>query len=151
MAGTRIKRDGKFDSTKPFRASAPDWVEYKPDEIENIVVKLADMGHPPSMIGMILRDQYGVPGAKQTTGKRVDQILEKHKVRSDMPEDIMVLIKRAVNLSKHLDQNAKDMTAKRGMQLTESKIRKLVKYYKGEKRIPSDWKYNLKNAKLMVR
>ncbi len=151
MVGAGSQREGKFDSSKPYRKSPPEWVEYKPDEIENIIVKLAGRDHSPSMIGMILRDQYGIPGTKLTTGKRINQIMEKHKIRKDMPEDIMVLITRAVKLSKHLDQNKKDMTAKRGMQLTESKIRRLVKYYKGEKRIPSDWKYNLKSAKLLVR
>ncbi len=151
MAGIQSRREGKFDSTKQYSAASPEWVEYTHEEIENLVVKLAGRGYSSSMIGMILRDQHGVPGAKLTTGKRVDKILEERKMRKDMPEDLMVLITRAVKLSKHLDQNPKDMTAKRGMQLTESKIRRLVRYYKGEKRIASDWKYNLKTAKLLVR
>ncbi|MFQ5887898.1 MAG: 30S ribosomal protein S15 [Candidatus Hydrothermarchaeales archaeon] len=150
MSGTHSRREGKFGSTR-YRAAPPEWVEYTPDEIENLVVKLAGRGHSSSMIGMILRDQYGIPGTKLTAGKRIDKILEEHKIRKDMPEDLMVLITCAVKLSKHLEQNPKDMSAKRGMQLTESKIRRLVQYYRKEKRIPSDWKYNLKTAKLLVR
>ncbi|MEE8359269.1 MAG: 30S ribosomal protein S15 [Candidatus Hydrothermarchaeales archaeon] len=151
MVATRSQRDGKFDSSKPYRVTPPEWVEYKPEEVESLVVKLAGRGHSASMIGMILRDQHGVPGTKLTSGKRINQILDDHEIGKELPEDMMVLITRAVNLSKHLEQNSKDMTAKRGMQLTESKIRKLAKYYRREKRIPSDWKYNLKTAKLLVR
>jgi small subunit ribosomal protein S15 len=43
------------------------------------------------------------------------------------------------------------MSSKRGMQLIESKIRRLAKYYKREGKLPEDWAYNLEQAKLLVR
>ena len=63
----------------------------------------------------------------------------------------MNLLGRAVNLEKHNTPNHKDMFSKRGMQLIEAKIRRLVKYYKREGRLPGDWKYDLEQAKLIVK
>ena len=77
--------------------------------------------------------------------------LEEKKVRGDIPEDLMSLIKKAVALDKHLSENGKDFHSKRGMELTESKINRLVRYYKRTGRLSKDWKYDLKTAKLIVR
>jgi len=38
----------------------------------------------------------------------------------------------------------------RGLQLTESKINKLVKYYKKSDRLSKDWKYDHKKVKLLA-
>lgn len=105
----------------------------------------------PSQIGVVLRDQYGVPSAKLMTDKRILKILEENKVKIGLPEDMMNLLKRAVQLDRHLTENPQDMTAKRGMQLVEAKIKRLAKYYTREGRIPAGWKYDLSKAKLLVR
>lgn len=47
----------------------PVWIEYKPKEIEELVVNLSNQGHSCSEIGAILRDQHGVLDAKQATKK----------------------------------------------------------------------------------
>ncbi|MBC7119337.1 MAG: 30S ribosomal protein S15, partial [Methanobacteriaceae archaeon] len=39
----------------------PDWVEYSNEEIEELIIKLYKEGNPPSKIGIILRDQHGIP------------------------------------------------------------------------------------------
>jgi len=36
------------------------------------------------------------------------------------------------------------------MQLVESKIRRIIKYYKREGRIPADWQYSIANAELLI-
>ena len=41
-------------------------------------------------------------------------------------------------------------TAKRGLHLTESKIRRLVKYYKKTNKLPAAWKYDREQAKLLI-
>ena len=58
-------------------------------------------------------------------------------------------MRKLVDIKAHLNNNKQDMSAKRGHQLTESKIRRLEKYYHSSKKIPDDWKYNPKQAKLM--
>jgi SSU ribosomal protein S15P len=39
----------------------PTWIQYTPDEVEQLAVELARRGFLPSQIGLILRDQYGIP------------------------------------------------------------------------------------------
>lgn len=102
-----------------------------------------------SEIGMILRDQYAVPDVKIATGKTITQILEQNKITQELPEDLQNLIKTALKLKKHIDQNKKDLKSKRNLSLTESKIRRLMKYYHREQRLPEGWKYSLDQAKLM--
>jgi small subunit ribosomal protein S15 len=151
MSRMHSSKKGKSGSTRPIRTSPPDWVEYSPKEIETLIVKLAKKGETPSTIGAILRDQYGIPLVKQINKKGITQILEEKGIKYDIPEDLLNLIKRAVALDKHRSANPKDMSSKRGMQLIESKIRRLAKYYKREGKLPEDWAYNLEQAKLLVR
>ncbi|RLG91643.1 MAG: 30S ribosomal protein S15, partial [Thermoprotei archaeon] len=95
------KRDkGQSHSTRPARAGPPRWLklDMSPSDIELLVVELAKKGYTPSMIGIILRDQYGVPLVKQVTGKKLTQILEKYNVKLPVPEDLLFLMKKAVNL-----------------------------------------------------
>jgi small subunit ribosomal protein S15 len=42
------------------------------------------------------------------------------------------------------------MANNRNLQLIESKIRRLVKYYKREEVLPQTWEYSLKNAELLL-
>jgi DNA gyrase subunit A len=63
-------------------------------------------------------------------------------------DDVIALIKRAIKIKKHMDANRQDMTALRGLQITESKIKKLVKYYKKTAKMPVEWKYETKNIKM---
>ncbi len=151
MARMYSRKRGKSGSTRPYRTESPAWVEHKPEDVEEIIVKLVKKGETPSKIGIILRDQYGIPNVKLLTKKRICQILEKHNIKPEIPQDLMDLIRKAVALSKHRSTNAQDMVAKRGLQLTESKIRRLVKYYKRAGKLPADWKYTLDKAKLLVK
>lgn len=142
---------GKSGSKRPYRTTPPEWVAFNRDEVEELVVKFAREGKNASMIGIILRDQYGIPDVKLITGKTITKILEKHKLAPEIPEDLFALMKKAVRIKEHLDKNKKDNTAKRGLQLTEAKIRRLADYYKEKGKLPKDWKYSLDTARLLVR
>lgn len=120
-------------------------------EVEELVVKLAKEGHPASKIGIILRDQYGVPSVKQTMGKSMIQILRKHGLKPELPEDLMSVIKKAVELHRHLAQNRKDTAAKHALELIEGRINKLAKYYIRTGVLPADWRYEPEKAALLVR
>jgi len=63
---------------------------------------------------------------------------------------LLNLLKKAVKLREHLNKNKKDSTSKHGLELLESKIRRLSKYYVREKKLPADWKYDAERAKLIV-
>ena len=49
-----------------------------------------------------------------------------------------------------MKKNKKDSTSKRGLELIESRIRRLGKYYIRKKKMPEEWKYNPEKAKLLV-
>lgn len=151
MSRMYSNKKGKSGSTRPVRESPPKWVDYSPKELEALIVKLAKKGESPSKIGIILRDQYGVPLIKTINQKKITQILAENEIKPEIPEDLMNLLRRAVNLSRHNTANHKDMSSKRGLQLTEAKIRRLANYYKRTGKLPEDWKYNLDQAKLMVK
>ena len=125
-------------------------MKYKPKEIEDIILKYAKEGMYSAMIGTILRDQYGIPSVRMSKLK-IAGVMKKHKVYTDLPEDMVNLIKRAAALDVHLTKNKRDYTSKRGLEITESKIRRLAKYYKGRNLMPADWKWKLDRAKLMVK
>lgn len=144
------RKRGKSGSTRPLRSSPPNWVSYGEPEIVDLIVKLSKEGNSPSKIGVILRDQYGIPDVQQVTKKKLTQILLENKVPLDIPEDLQNLIKKAVSLRKHLELHKKDINNKHSLLLVESKIRRLVKYYAIEGRIPSGWRYEPEKAKLLV-
>lgn len=150
MARMHSRKRGKSSSTRPPRAKAPDWFTRSPEEIEDLIVKFAREGITQSMIGTILRDNYGVPLVKLITGKTISQILEERDLKPKLPEDITILIKRAVNLRRHLEENKKDLASKRGLQLIESKIYRISKYYRKSKVLPKDWKYDWRKAGILI-
>ena len=137
---------GKSHSTRPVSKRPPPWCTYKPDEVEALVVKLAKEGHPPSMIGIILRDQYGIPLVKPITGKSITQILREHGLARPIPEDLENLLRKAARLTAHLEKHRKDYHNKRALQMVEAKIHRLARYYKRKGILPPDWRYEPKAA-----
>lgn len=129
----------------------PRWVDMTKKDCEELVLKLAREGKSASDIGRILRDVHGVPDVKSITGRSVTGILKENKLAPDLPEDFMNLIKKAVNLRKHLEKNTKDLHNKRGLALIESKIKRLQKHYKEKHVLPEDWYYNPETAALLVK
>lgn len=150
MARMHSKRKGKSGSKKPTKKQLHSWIRYKPKEVELLIVKLAREGNTSSQIGMVLRDTYGVPDVKIALGKKITAILKEKKLLAKLPEDLMALIKKLIAIKSHLEINNHDMTAKRGLQLTESKIKRLVKYYKKTKKLPEDWKFDTKRVKMYL-
>lgn len=150
MARIHSRKKGKSSSHRPYRAEAPEWVAMKPKEIERTVLRLSDDGMSTSQIGMKLRDQYGVPNVKLSTGKSISVILAEHKRSPKLPEDMRNLMRKAVNLGEHLQENPKDIHNKRALSLTEAKIRRLMRYYKDRGVLEQDWVYRLSSAKLLV-
>ena len=150
MARMYSRRKGKSGSTKPSVLKKKVWVRYNVKEAESLILKLAKGGKDATHIGLVLRDSYGVPNVKVITKKTISQILKENKINIEFPDDLMYLIKKQIKLLNHLNINKRDKTAKRGLQLTESKIKRLVKYYKKSKRLAKDWTYDQNKIKLLI-
>ena len=132
-------------------ADKPEWLEMTDDEIVELIVKLHREGQSTSQIGIILRDQYGIPSTKTVLGKKITEILKDNGTEFEYPEDLLNLIKRAVNIREHLEENPKDLHSKRGLMKIESRIRRLVKYYTRNNVLPEGWRYDPTTAALLVK
>ncbi|MBI5389351.1 30S ribosomal protein S15 [Candidatus Woesearchaeota archaeon] len=150
MARMHSRKKGKSGSTKPIRKIKPSWLRYKEKEVELLIVKLSKEGKNASLIGTTLRDVYGVPSTKTVLGKRINDVLKEKHLLPKLPEDLMALIKKSVAVRKHAEAHKQDMTALRGVQLTDSKIRRLMKYYKQRKVLDPKWKYDPENVSLYL-
>src|SRR5438128_11000181 len=65
LARIHSHRHGKSHQTRPTSKRPPSWLTYSADEIVSLVIKLAKDGRTPGQIGVILRDEYGIPLVKQ--------------------------------------------------------------------------------------
>ncbi|MBE6520022.1 MAG: 30S ribosomal protein S15 [Thermoplasmata archaeon] len=151
MARMHTRRKGKSCSKRPMISENPEWVPLNATEIEDLIVKLAKDGLVSAKIGLVLRDQYGVPSVKLATGKTITQIMDEKGVKPSLPEDLSNLMKRAISLNVHLKENKGDVSNKRGLNMIEAKIRRLERYYKKNGVLSANWKYSLKNAELMLK
>lgn len=153
MARMHTRRKGQSGSRRPSTLRIPEWMEKEKDAqwVENQVVELAKAGNTPSMIGMILRDQYGVPLARVISGKRIMNIIRENGLERQVPEDLRNLIAKALRIRRHLEENKRDFVSKRGLQLIESKIHRLSKYYRKKRVLAADWKYSPDQAAVLLR
>jgi small subunit ribosomal protein S15 len=141
MARLYTSKRGRSGSTRPISKKAPSWCKYTPEEVEALVLKLSREGNSPSTIGMLLRDRYAVPLVKSLTGKNIHEILESGQQAGALPEDLSALLKKADDLRRHLEKNRKDHVNKRSLAMIESKIHRLVKYYRARGQLRPEWEY----------
>ena len=150
MARMYSKAHGKSGSKKPTEKKIPSWMRYKSAEIVKLIVKLAKAGKSSSEIGAELRDSYGIPDVRVAVGKKLTEILAENKLLKEIPDDLMALMRKNIQIRKHLELNKKDETGKYGLILTGSKIRRLVNYYQEIGRLPHGWKFDPERIKLYV-
>ena len=129
----------------------PEWVPLTATEIEDLIVKFAEAGSTSAKIGLILRDQYGVPNVRLATGRTVTEIMAEKGVMPNLPEDLSNLMRRAISLNVHVKNHRGDYSNQRGLSLIEAKIRRLERYYKRNGVLPENWKYSLANAEIMLK
>jgi len=145
------KKCGKSGSKRPATKAVPEWVEYSPPEVEDMVLALGKKGMAPALIGQTLRDQHGVPSVKNITGKSVEKILKDGGVKMAYPPDLLELIKRAIRVRSHLKVNTSDVHNRVKLGHTEMKIKRLARYYTRNGKLPEGWKYDPDTAALLVK
>ncbi|WP_321418723.1 30S ribosomal protein S15 [uncultured Methanomethylovorans sp.] len=150
MAKMHTRRKGQSGSTRPMRSETPAWCTMSTDEITNVVLEMWKQGMSTSLIGMVLRDKYGMPDVKLATGKKITAILKENDQKPPVPEDLYNLVVKAIGLRKHVVANHSDNHNIRSLHNIEAKIRRLVKYYQANKVLPVDWKYKPETAEMLI-
>jgi len=148
MARMYARRKGVSGSTRPLKSTVP--VTMTSEEVQKLIVELRNTGLSSSQVGIVLRDTYGIPSVKSVTKKSLTEVLSGHGVAPELPEDLFNLITKALKLRDHLEENKKDLHNKRALQLTESKIRRLVNYYKSRDVLPEEWSYRLDTVEMLI-
>ena len=97
------------------------------DDVKNMIIKMARKGLRPSQIGVILRDSHGVAQVQAITGSKILRILKSNGLAPSLPEDLYMLIKKAVTVRKHLEKNRHDKDSKFRLILIESRIHRLAR------------------------
>ena len=148
----RMYSNGKGISKRslPYRKAPPSWVQISAGDLTEQIVKMAKRGQSPSQIGVVLRDQYGIPQVKGVTGSKILRVLKVNGVAPQLPEDLYHLIKKAVNIRKHIEKFRADKDGKFRLIQTESRIHRLARYYRISKALPPTFRYNSKKADTLI-
>ncbi len=141
---------GKSGSTRPHISEVPEWSEQDKEKVEALILELHEEGNSTALIGTILRDQHAVPDVHLLLGKKVLQVLRENGKAPAVPEEIMNLLRKAVSLVDHLDNNRKDLHNRRQLELVEAKIRRISRYQKENGAMSADWNYKRDQLRLMV-
>jgi small subunit ribosomal protein S15 len=102
MARIHVHTHGKSHSTRPSSKGPALWLSQNRDQISDLVLQLGKEGLSPSEIGLRLRDAHGIPLVKPILGKSMSEVLAANNIKSDMPEDLDKLVRKALGLQKHL-------------------------------------------------
>lgn len=151
MARMHSKRHGKSKSRKPLPEELGEAKGIDKDKIEEIIVNYAKQGMEPAMIGEALKREHNITYIKHQMGRRLVKILEEKGMKGQIPSDMMDLMKTAVNLNAHISKNKQDINNTIRLRRIESKIWRLTKYYIQEGVLPKGWRYDPKQAELLIK
>ncbi|KAK9810703.1 hypothetical protein WJX73_000628 [Symbiochloris irregularis] len=150
MGRMHSKGKGMSSSALPYKRSPPSWLKITETEVQEHITKMAKKGLTPSQIGVLLRDQYGIPQVHTVGGGKILRLMKKLGLAPEIPEDLYHLIKKAVAMRKHLEANRKDKDSKFRLILVESRIHRLARYCKRVKKLGPTWRYESATASALV-
>ena len=102
----------------------PTWVKMKEPELKKVIAELAEK-NSPSQVGIILRDQYGIPTTK-IFGKKLQTYLKELGIeRNETLENAEAKVER---MKEHLKKNITDKSAKHKLQKAQSRLNISRKY-----------------------
>ncbi|KAI5149771.1 small subunit ribosomal protein S13e [Enteropsectra breve] len=144
MARMHSSGKGKSGSMKPFSTSIPTFMDMDIAEVKKTIIHLANRGNTAAIIGTILRDCHGIGNVEDVLGVPLLTFMRENKVAAAIPDDLQSLINRSANIKLHLTGNNKDNDAKYRLNLINSRLHRLVRYYKEKSILPANWKLSAK-------
>ncbi|MEK6935371.1 MAG: 30S ribosomal protein S15 [Nanoarchaeota archaeon] len=115
--------------SKAKKLEKPVWLKYNEEEVKEIILKLADKGLTAEKIGLVLRDQYGIPKVS-IYGLKIGKVL-KEQDKFQKPS-LINLQKKVTKLEEHYAKNKQDKKTERAMMITKSKLKKFQDYIKNK-------------------
>jgi len=106
----------------------PVWLKTSQEETEAFILEMANKGISAEKIGLILRDQYGIPTAK-LYGKKISKIIEE-KLKNKPTTNLNNINKRIEKIANHVSKNPKDKRAKLYSAIFKEKANRLIKHSK---------------------
>lgn len=107
----------------------PVWLKYTDEEVKGIILKILEKepGITAEKIGLILRDNYGIPTSRIYRFKISEVLKEAKKYESP---DLKNLQKKISKIEKHLADNKKDEVSKRALIIAKARLKKVESYLK---------------------
>lgn len=102
----------------------PLWLKMSEKELKEVINELADK-YQPAQVGIILRDQYGVPSTR-VYGKKLGAYLKELGYDSDV--EFKNAEKKVERIKEHLKENITDRKAKHRLQKAQSRLNIIGKY-----------------------
>lgn len=109
----------------------PVWLKYTEEEVKEIVMKIVEKnpGISSEKIGLILRDNYGIPSTR-VYGFKLGLLLREKKVYESA--DLKNLKLKTEKLEKHIKDNKQDKRTGRSLIITKAKLKKTQDYLKNK-------------------
>lgn len=102
----------------------PTWLKYTENEVKAIILKLANKGFTSEKIGLILKNQYGIPKVK-LYGIKIKNVLDNFQEPTTIN-----LGKKIEKINEHFKKNRGDKKAERSLTITKAKLIKRLKNIK---------------------
>ena len=103
----------------------PLWVKMSEEDLKKTIVELSEK-NAPSKVGIILRDQYGIPTTR-VYGKKLKAYYKELDI--DRNEDLENAEKKVDGLKEHLKSNITDRNSKHKLQKAQSRLNITRKYF----------------------
>ena len=110
---------------KEKKIAKPAWLKLSEEELKKIIVDLSAK-YQPAQIGLVLRDQYGVPTTKVYGKKLSEYLKELGKYTNAELENAK---KKFENIKEHMETNKQDKRTKHKLQKAQSHLNAMNKYY----------------------
>ena len=114
--------------TKSQKLEKPSWLKFTEKEVRELILKIAEKEPSTEKIGLILRDQYGIPKSK-IYGIKIKNILNEKYIEPS----IINLENKLQKIINHYKKNKQDKKAERSLIITKAKLKKRKDYH--EKKI----------------
>jgi len=100
-------------------------LKYTKEEVKAIILKLSNKGLTSEKIGLVLRDQYGIPSVKLYNIKIKEVLGEKFQEPT-----LINLEAKLQKIIEHFKKNKQDKKTGRALIITKAKLKKRKDYHK---------------------